>query len=41
LISPKLLKGRGIDLPPIDADDYYRDETPTTILIRQILSAAA
>lgn len=34
-----LLKGRGYDLVPVDAPDFFLDETPTAVLVRQVLGA--
>ena len=36
-----LLKGRGIDLIPVDAPDHFTDETPTAVMVRQILGAVS
>ena len=36
-----MLKARGIELVPADAPDYFRDETPTAVMVRQILGAVA
>ena len=36
-----LLKKMGVDLIPVDAPDYFMQETPTTVLVRQILGAAS
>jgi DNA invertase Pin-like site-specific DNA recombinase len=41
LTSYTLLRDRGIDLIPVDADDYFLDESPTAIMIRQILGVMA
>ena len=36
-----LMKARGYDLIPVDAPDYFTDETPTAVMVRQILGAVA
>src|SRR5262245_31487167 len=36
---PDLLKAQGITLLPVDAPDYFTNETPTAVLVRQILGA--
>lgn len=36
-----LLKERGIDLIPVDAPDHFTDETPTAVMVRQILGAVS
>lgn len=36
-----LLKDRGIDLIPVDAPDHFTDETPTAVMVRQILGAVS
>lgn len=41
LTGHELLKQRGIDLIPVDAPDYFLDDTPTAKMIRQILGAVA
>lgn len=41
LTSFTLLRDRGIDLIPVDADDYFLDESPTVIMVRQILGVVA
>ena len=41
LAGHDLLKARGIDLVPVDAPDHFRDETPTAVMVRQILGAVA
>ena len=33
------LKGLGFDLIPADAPDFFTDETPTAVLVRQVLGA--
>lgn len=37
----ELLKARGFDLAPTDAPDYFTDETPTAVMVRQILGAVS
>src|SRR3954471_13876848 len=41
LAGHDLLKARGIDLVTVDAPDHFRDETPTAVMVRQILGAVA
>src|SRR5690242_7037368 len=41
LAGHDLLKARGIDLIPVDAPEHFRDETPTAVMVRQILGAVA
>ena len=36
-----LLKERGIQLIPVDAPDHFTDETPTAVMVRQILGAVS
>jgi DNA invertase Pin-like site-specific DNA recombinase len=36
-----LLKERGIELVPVDAPDHFTDETPTAVMVRQILGAVS
>jgi DNA invertase Pin-like site-specific DNA recombinase len=36
-----LLLERGIALIPVDAPDYFTDETPTAVMVRQILGAVS
>ena len=36
-----LLKDRGIDLIPGDAPDFFVNETPTAVMVRQILGAVS
>lgn len=36
-----LLKDRGIQLIPVDAPDHFIDETPTAVMVRQILGAVS
>jgi len=37
----KLLKDRDIDLIPVDAPDHFVNETPTAIMVRQILGSVS
>jgi len=39
LTGHDLLKTQGITLLPVDAPDYFTNETPTAVLVRQILGA--
>src|SRR4051812_28055013 len=41
LAGHDLLKARGIDLVPVDAPEHFTDETPTAVMVRQILGAVA
>jgi DNA invertase Pin-like site-specific DNA recombinase len=36
-----LLKARGISLVPVDAPNHFEDETPTAVMVRQILGAVS
>lgn len=36
-----LLKEQGIELIPVDAPDFFTDETPTAVMVRQILGAVS
>jgi DNA invertase Pin-like site-specific DNA recombinase len=36
-----LMKARGYALIPVDAPDYFSDETPTAVMVRQILGAVS
>jgi DNA invertase Pin-like site-specific DNA recombinase len=36
-----LLKSKGITLIPVDAPDHFQDETPTAVMVRNILGAVA
>jgi len=36
-LGHKLLQGEGFDLIPVDAPEYFTEDTPTANLIRQIL----
>ena len=36
-----LLKDRGVELIPVDAPDHFTDETPTAVMVRQILGAVS
>ena len=35
------MSARGYELIPVDAPDYFTDETPTAVMVRQILGAVA
>jgi DNA invertase Pin-like site-specific DNA recombinase len=35
----RMLKARGITLIPVDSPDHFSEETPTAVLIRQVLGA--
>lgn len=37
----ELLKRKGIELVPVDAPDHFTNETPTAIMVRQILGAVS
>ena len=41
LTGHSLLKGRGIELIPVDAPEHFTDETPTATMVRQILGAVS
>src|SRR4051795_6420012 len=41
LAGHDLLKARGIELIPVDAPDHFLDETPTAVMVRQILGAVS
>src|SRR4051812_37523242 len=41
LAGHDLLNARGIDLVPVDAPEHFTDETPTAVMVRQILGAVA
>jgi DNA invertase Pin-like site-specific DNA recombinase len=41
LVGHDLLQKRGIALVPVDAADYFTNETDTAVLVRQILGAVA
>lgn len=36
-----LMKAKGYQLIPVDSPDYFTDETPTAVMVRQILGAVA
>ena len=36
-----MLKGLGIDLIPASAPDFFPEDTPTAVLVRQVLGAIA
>jgi DNA invertase Pin-like site-specific DNA recombinase len=37
----ELLKAEGFDLIPVDVPDHFTDETPTAVMVRQILGAVS
>ena len=39
LTGHSYLKDNGIELIPVDAPDHFTDETPTAVLVRQVLGA--
>ena len=41
LAGQQLLKDQGYELIPVDAPDYFLDETPTAVMVRQILGAVS
>jgi DNA invertase Pin-like site-specific DNA recombinase len=41
LTGHALLRGRGIELVPVDAPTYFTDPTPTAEMVRQILGAVS
>lgn len=41
LVGHDWLKAKGIELVPVNVPDYFSDETPTAVLIRQVLGAIA
>lgn len=41
LTGHDLLKARGITLIPVDAPDYFTADTPTAVMVRQILGAVS
>ena len=41
LTGHDLLKARGITLIPVDAPDHFTQETPTAVMVRQILGAVS
>lgn len=41
LAGHALLKGRGLDLVPVDAPSYFSDPSPTAEMVRQILGAVS
>jgi DNA invertase Pin-like site-specific DNA recombinase len=38
-VGHRLLKGKGIELIPVDMPSHFTDETPTAILIQQVMGA--
>ena len=41
LAGHDMLKGLGIDLIPASAPDFFLEDTPTAVLVRQVLGAIA
>jgi hypothetical protein len=41
LAGHDILKGLGIDLIPASAPDHFLEDTPTAVLVRQVLGAIA
>ena len=41
LVGHDMLKGMGIALVPVSAPDFFTDETPTAVMVRQILGAVS
>jgi DNA invertase Pin-like site-specific DNA recombinase len=41
LAGHQLLRGRGIELIPVDAPDHFTDPSPTAEMVRQILGAVS
>jgi DNA invertase Pin-like site-specific DNA recombinase len=41
LVGHDLLKAQGISLIPTTAPDYFAEDTPTAVLVRQVLAAIA
>ena len=41
LTGHELLKGHGIELVPVNCPDHFREDTPTAVLVRQVLGAIA
>jgi DNA invertase Pin-like site-specific DNA recombinase len=41
LAGHDMLKTKGIALIPVDAPDFFQDETPTAVMVRQILGAVS
>jgi DNA invertase Pin-like site-specific DNA recombinase len=41
LVGHDLLKAQGITLIPTTAPDYFAEDTPTAVLVRQVLAAIA
>jgi len=41
LVGHAMLKGRGIDLVPVDAPSHFTDPSPTAVLVQQILGAVS
>lgn len=41
LTGHDMLKARGIELIPVDAPSYFTEDTPTAVMVRQILGAVS
>ena len=41
LTGHEMLKRIGVDLVPVNAPDFFTDETPTAVMVRQILGAVS
>src|SRR5262245_4062153 len=41
LAGPDMLKSLGISIIPATAPDYFTEDTPTAVLVRQVLGAIA
>jgi DNA invertase Pin-like site-specific DNA recombinase len=41
LVGHDMLKREGIELVPVDAPDHFLNETPTAVMVRQILGAVS
>jgi DNA invertase Pin-like site-specific DNA recombinase len=39
--NPAWITRKGIDLVPVDAPDHFTNETPTAVMVRQILGAVS
>ena len=41
LTGHELLRGHGVELVPVNCPDHFREDTPTAVLVRQVLGAIA
>lgn len=41
LVGHDLLKAKGFELVPVDAPDFFTNETPTAVMVRQIIGAVS